>query len=97
MKMRVGEIAGLAGVSVRTIQYYDNIGLLKPAGVDDNGYRFYDENSVEQLKKIMYYREFDMPLKDISEVIREKKHINVKLTERRQALADQKRRIEGIK
>ncbi|MCH5193652.1 MAG: serine hydrolase [Oscillospiraceae bacterium] len=96
MKMRVGEIAGMAGVSVRTIRYYDDIGLLKPAGVDDNGYRFYDESSVETLKKILYCREIDMPLKDISEVMGEKKHINVKLMERRLALAEQKRHIERL-
>lgn len=96
MKMRIGEIAGLAGVSVRTIQYYDNIGLLKPAGIDDNGYRFYDESSVEQLKKILYYREIDMPLKDISKVLEGEKFINVTLMERRQALADKKRHIEKL-
>ena len=73
MKMRISEIAALAGVSVRTLQYYDAIGLLKPSGTDGNGYRIYDENSVEQLKKILYYREIDMPLKDISDIIREKK------------------------
>lgn len=96
MKMRVGEIAGLVGVSVRTIQYYDDIGLLKPAGVDDNGYRFYDEGSVETLKKILYYREFELPLKDISEVIDKEKLIYQKLTERRQSLADKKRHIERL-
>ena len=96
MKMRIGEIAGLVGVSVRTLQYYDSIGLLKPAETDENGYRLYDESSVEQLKKIRYYRGFDFSLKDISEILAKDGLINPKLTERRAALADQKRHIEGL-
>ena len=96
MKMRIGEIAGLAGVSVRTLQYYDSIGLLKPAETDGNGYRLYDEGSVELLKKIRYYRGLDFSLKDISEVLAKEGVINRKLTERRVALADQKRHIERL-
>lgn len=96
MIMRIGEIAGLAGVSVRTLQYYDSIGLLKPVGIDGNGYRLYDENSVEQLKKIRYYREFDFSLKDISEVLAKEGFISQKLTERRMDLAKQKKHIEKL-
>ena len=96
MKMRISEIAALAGVSVRTLQYYDSIGLLKPAGTDGSGYRIYDESSVEQLKKILYYREFNLPLKDISEILAREKLIYGKLTERRLALSEQKRHIEKL-
>lgn len=96
MKMRISEIAELAGVSVRTLQYYDSIGLLKPAETDRNGYRLYDENSVEQLKKIRYYREFDFSLKDISEVLAKEGFISQKLTERRMDLAKQKKHIEKL-
>ena len=99
MKMRISEIAKLVGVSVRTLQYYDSIGLFKPVETDINGYRLYDENSVEQLKKILFYRKFDFSLKDISEIIaKENKNplINEKLTERRKALANQKRHIEKL-
>ena len=99
MKMRISEIAKIAGVSVRTLQYYDSIGLLKPAGIDDNGYRFYDENSLEKLNEILYYRGLDISLKEISEILA-KEHKNVivteRLTERRLAFVDQKRHIEKL-
>ncbi|MBP1550450.1 MAG: MerR family transcriptional regulator, partial [Oscillospiraceae bacterium] len=66
MKLSVGEIARAAGVSVRTIQYYDSIGLLKPVETNQqNGYRYYDESSVNQLKEILYYKGLDFPLKEI--------------------------------
>ena len=60
MKMQINEFAKLTGVSVRTLHYYDEIGLLKPAFVDEqNGYRFYDENSLERMQEILFYRELD--------------------------------------
>lgn len=96
MKMRISEIAALAEVSVRTLQYYDSIGLLKPSETDSNGFRIYDENSMEQLKKILYYRKLNLPLKDISEILAKDKLIYEKLTERRLALSDQKRHIEKL-
>ena len=63
MKMQIKEFAKLTGVSVRTLHYYDEIGLLKPAFVDaQNGYRFYDENSLVSMQEILFYRELDFPL-----------------------------------
>ncbi|MGN1415944.1 MAG: MerR family transcriptional regulator, partial [Oscillospiraceae bacterium] len=53
MKMLINEMAKLTGVSVRTLHYYDQIGLLKPSDVDRwNGYRFYDEKSLERMQEI---------------------------------------------
>lgn len=70
MKMHIKEFADLAGVSVRTLHYYDEIGLLKPCTVDEqNGYRFYDENSLMRMQEILFYRELDFPLKDIQVII----------------------------
>ena len=55
MKMQINEFAKLTGVSVRTLHYYDEIGLLKPAEVDEwTGYRFYDENSLEKCNKLCF-------------------------------------------
>ena len=55
MKMTIKEFANLSGVSVRTLHYYDEIGLLKPSFVDDQtGYRFYDEISLERMQEIMF-------------------------------------------
>ena len=75
MKMLIKEIAKLTGVSVRTLHYYDEIGLLKPSSVDSqNGYRYYDEKSLERLQEILFYRELDFPLKAISEIISSPDH-----------------------
>ena len=68
--MHIREFAKLTGVSVRTLHYYDEIGLLKPSSVDEqNGYRFYDERCLERMQEILFYRELDFPLKDIQAII----------------------------
>ena len=60
MKLQIKEFAELTGVSVRTLHYYDEISLLKPCFVDEqNGYRFYDEASLERMQEILFYRELD--------------------------------------
>ena len=70
MKMHIKEFAKLTGVSVRTLHYYDEIGLLKPSTVDEkNGYRFYDEQSLERMQEILFYRELDFSLKDIQAIL----------------------------
>ena len=70
MKMQIKEFAEFTGVSVRTLHYYDEIGLLKPAFVDKfTGYRFYDENSLLRMQDILFYRELDFSLKSISEIL----------------------------
>lgn len=96
MKLQISEIAKLTGVSVRTLHYYDEIGLLKPAETDEyTGYRFYDEASIEKLKQILYYREMDFSLKEISMLLVEREvHKNSKLLERRKLLMDKKKQLE---
>lgn len=70
MKMRIKAFAKLTGVSVRTLHYYDAIGLLKPAEVDrENGYRLYDEQSLERMQAILFYRELDFPLAEIERIL----------------------------
>ena len=69
MKMQIKEFADLTGVSVRTLHYYDEIGLLVPARVDKfTGYRYYDENSLLRMQEILFYRELDFSLKSIGEI-----------------------------
>ena len=65
----VKEISDLAGISVRTLHYYDEIGLLKPTEISEAGYRFYDDKALERLQQILFFREFDIPLKEIKAVI----------------------------
>lgn len=67
--MKINEVAKLAGVSVRTLQYYDRIGLLKPTEVNEAKYRFYDEKSLEILQQILFFRELEFPLCEIKEII----------------------------
>ena len=68
--MQIKEFADFVGVSVRTLHYYDEIGLLKPAYVDEQtGYRYYDEESFVRMQEILFYRELDFSLKDITSPI----------------------------
>ena len=61
----VNEISKITSISVRTLHYYDKIGLLKPTAYTEAGYRLYDDKALETLQQILFFREFDMPLKDI--------------------------------
>ena len=86
MKLQIKEFAELTGVSVRTLHYYDEISLLKPRYVDEqNGYRFYDEGSLERMQEILFYRELDFSLKSIAELLSSPNY------DKRKALAEQKR------
>ncbi len=67
--MTVHEVSKLAGVSIRTLQYYDKIGLLHPAGYTEAGYRLYDDADLERLQHILLFRELEFPLKDIKVII----------------------------
>ena len=69
MRLSIGETSKLTGISVRTLHYYDEINLLKPSEVTESGYRYYDDNALEKLQQILFYRELDFPLKDIKEII----------------------------
>ncbi len=70
MKMHISEFAKLTGVSVRTLHYYDEIGLLRPSYVDmQNGYRFYDKCCFERMQEILFYRELDFSLKEIELIL----------------------------
>ena len=98
MKMQINEFAKLASVSVRTLHYYDEIGLLKPAFVDEqNGYRFYDEFSLERMQEILFYRELDFKLKSIAEILSSPNYDKQKaLAEQRKLLILKKERLERI-
>lgn len=84
MKLSISEIAALSGVSVRTLHYYDEIGLLKPREVSESGYRYYDRESLETLQSILFYKELQFSLKDISNIITQPQY------DRKQALKKQR-------
>ena len=62
--MTVNEVSKLTGVSIRTLQYYDTIGLLKPIEYTESGYRLYDDTSLERLQQILLFKELEFPLKE---------------------------------
>ena len=65
----VKQLSSLAGITPRTLHYYDEIGLLKPSRVGDNGYRYYGEEALVRLQQIMLYRELEMPLENIKTIM----------------------------
>jgi len=65
----VHEVSRLAGISIRTLHYYDSIGLLSPTEVSDAGYRLYDEDALEKLQCILLFRELQFSLKDIKGIL----------------------------
>ncbi len=81
--MTVKEVSCLTGISVRTLQHYDNIGLLRPVSRTEAGYRIYDEGSLRRLQDILLLRELEFSLKDIKEILDSPRY------DRRQAIKDQ--------
>lgn len=65
----VTEVSRISGVSVRTLHYYDNIGLLKPTALTDAGYRLYDDEAIARLQTILMFRELAFPLKEIKNIL----------------------------
>ena len=87
----VKEVSQLSGVSVRTLHYYDEIDLLKPSVVAENGYRYYNRDAVVRLQEILLYRELDFPRKKIKEIVGQPGYDKV------QALRDQIKLIAHAK
>ena len=67
--MTVNEVSKLSGVSIRTLHYYDTIGLLAPTEVTEAGYRLYDDTALERLQNILLFRELEFPLKEIKAIL----------------------------
>ena len=65
----VKEVSKLTGVSVRTLHYYDAIGLLKPTKITKAGYRMYDDTAISRLQNILLFRELQFPLKEIKVIL----------------------------
>lgn len=65
----VKQVSDLTGVSVRMLHHYDKIGLLKPTKLTESGYRIYDDEALETLQQILFFKELDLPLKEIKEII----------------------------
>ncbi|HFI0254096.1 TPA: MerR family transcriptional regulator [Streptococcus suis] len=81
-KWTVKQVSQLTGLTVRTLHHYDQIGLLKPAFVAENGYRYYNQENLARLQEILLFRELDFPLKDIQQLL------DVKEVNRQQVFRD---------
>lgn len=95
--MTIKEMSELTGVSARALRYYDEIGLFHPNGRNEAGYRLYDEKELEVLRQILYFRELDIPLRTIKEIIEnpalDRKSI---LQTQKKMLISEKERLERL-
>ncbi|MES2223925.1 MAG: MerR family transcriptional regulator [Patescibacteria group bacterium] len=97
MSYTVQQLSTLAGVSVRTLHYYNEIGLLEPAFVKNNGYRFYEEKELLKLQQILFFRELDFTLEDIKEILSSPKFDMKKVLEDQRGLIElKKKRLVGL-
>lgn len=95
--MTVKEISKITGISARTIHYYDEIGLFTPTGKTEAGYRLYDDKALENLQQILFFREFDISLKEIRAIM-ENPNLDRKqiLQIQKEMLLAKKERIEKL-
>jgi DNA-binding transcriptional MerR regulator len=97
MAFTVKQLADVAGVSARTLHYYDQIGLLKPAHYGENGYRYYGEEAALRLQQILFYKEMDFSLDRIGELLDRPDFATVQaLQNHRQALQQRAVRLDGL-
>lgn len=97
MEYSINELSKLAGVSTRTLRYYDEIHLLKPARISESGYRYYDEKQVDILQQILFYKERGFELKTIRQIIHDKDFDMVKAMEEHLLnLEKQKKETESL-
>lgn len=93
----VQQLAKLAGVTSRTLRYYDEIGLLKPARVNASGYRIYGAKEVDQLQQILFYRELGVDLETIKQIVTSPSFDDVQaLKQHREKLLAERRRLEAL-
>ena len=93
----VKDVSEIAGVSIRTLRHYDEIGLLKPTKLTEAGYRLYDDKALEKLQEIMFYRELEIPLSEIKTILENPFYDKKQALLTQKALLEQKRnRLNGI-
>lgn len=97
MRLQVSEMAKLCGVSVRTLHYYDEIGLLHPETAAGSGYRWYGAAEVSRMQQILFFRELDFPLKEIAAILSDPHYDRQQALERQKELLTMKRdRLDNL-
>lgn len=95
--MTVKEISDLTGISARTLHYYDEIGLFTPTDKSEAGYRLYDDKALEILQQILFFREFDIPLKEIKSIMEHPDFNKTQILQmQRKMLTAKKERLERL-
>lgn len=93
----VKQVAELTGISCRTLQYYDEIGVFKPTQVTESGYRLYDDEALKTLQQVLFFKELDFSLKDIKEIMSNPKFDRIKAYKKQKELIRAKRdRLDGL-
>jgi DNA-binding transcriptional MerR regulator len=97
MAYTVKQLASLANISVRTLHYYDQIGLLKPSFVAKNGYRAYQEKELLRLQQILFFRELDFSLDDIRKMLNQPNYdMSVALKDQKKLMELKRDRLDGL-
>ncbi|SFA53206.1 DNA-binding transcriptional regulator, MerR family [Parageobacillus thermantarcticus] len=97
MAMKVKEVADLVGISVRTLHYYDEIGLLTPEKTTESGYRLYTDDDLEKLQQILFFKELGFPLKKVKEIINSPSFDRYEaLVLQRKMLLEKRRRLDKM-
>ena len=94
MEYSIREISKMAGVSTRTLRYYDEIGLLSPCRVNSSGYRIYGQGEVNRLQQILFYREFELPLEKIAQIMGKNHDREKALMEHKEKLIAKREQID---
>lgn len=93
----VKDVSAITGISIRTLRYYDEIGLLKPTKLTDSGYRLYDNKALEKLQEIMFFRELEIPLDDIKKIMENPDYDKEQVLLAQKSFLEKKRnRLNGI-
>ncbi|AET66284.1 putative transcriptional regulator [Desulfosporosinus orientis DSM 765] len=94
MLYTVKEAANLTGITVKTLYHYHKIGLLTPQSISDAGYRLYSMKELEQLQRILFFRELDFSLKDIKKVLEDEPSRQLCLTNQYELLYARRQRLD---
>lgn len=95
MEYTVQHLGKLAGISTRTLRYYDEIGLLTPARINSSGYRIYGQNEVDRLQQILFYRELGIHLEQIKDIMSSPTYDGTRaLMDHREQLLDKRRQLD---
>lgn len=97
MRLSIGQAAERLGVSVRTLRWYDEIGLVKPTAVGENSYRYYDREEMALLQQAIFYKELGLSLKDIKPLLQAPEHTRRRALLAHKALLElKKQQLEGL-